>query len=253
MIGLGCYFAFFNKVAYRTSSNTISYLGGSYKMVYVDGGTFNMGSDDPDAADDEKPVHSVTLGSYYIGQTEVTQGLWKAVMGNKPTSWDGDNIPVRNVSWDDCQSFISKLNSITGKTFRMPTEAEWEFATRGGNKSHGYKYSGSNNIEDVAWYSRDVGLGEKKSENKPHPVALKRANELGLYDMSGNVWEWCSGFMGKYNSNAQTDPEGIKGHYLHAFRGGCWDDDAMDCRSSNRECVAMLRGGRLGLRLVLAP
>lgn len=169
------------------SNGTLTVNGIKYNMVWVDGGTFRMGATseqgsdaDSDADSDEKPVHSVTLSSYYIGKTEVTQALWKAVMGSNPSYFEGDDLPVEQVSWDDCQEFIRKLNSLTGQNFRLPTEAEWEFACRGGNNSRGYKYSGSNYIDNVAWNWDNSG-------KKTHPVATKSPNELGIYDMSGNV------------------------------------------------------------------
>ena len=153
-------------------------------------GTSEQGSE---AESDEKPTHNVTLSSYYICKYEVTQALWRAVMGSNPSYFKGDNLPVESVSWNDCQTFINRLNSYTGRNFRLPTEAEWEFAARGGNYSRHYKYSGSNYIGDVAWYGDNSG-------NRTHPVGTKQANELGLYDMSGNVWEWCSDWYGSYSS-----------------------------------------------------
>ena len=170
--------------------------GVSIEMVRVEAGTFMMGIDDGFL--DGQNVHQVTLtNNYYIGKYEVTQALWKAVMGKKPSKFKGDNLPVEKVSWDDCLKFIKKLNDITGRDFRLPTEAEWEFAARGGNKSKGYLYSGSNNIANVAWYNNNGG-------SKSHPVGLKQANELGIFDMSGNVREWCQDLYGDYPNSAQT-------------------------------------------------
>ena len=168
------------KVAYKNKTFTVN--GVSFNLVYVAGGTFQMGSNVGDY--DEKPVHSVTLSDYYIGQTEVTQELWQAVMGSNPSDFKGAKNPVNNVSWNDCQEFIIKLNRLTGGRFRLPTEAEWEYAARGGNKSRGYIFSGSDYLGSVAWY-------EDNSGDEVHPIGSKSANELGLYDMSGNVFEWC--------------------------------------------------------------
>ena len=177
-------------LGFSSSGNTITIPvkdGISIDMVRVEAGTFTMGATaemkNPD--DDEKPTHQVTLtNDYYIGKYEVTQALWKAVMGNNPSEYKGDNLPVEKVSWNDCQEFLSKLNRITGKTFRLPTEAEWEYAARGGNKSRGYQFSGSSNLSDVAWYDDNSGY-------VTHAVGSKQSNELGIYDMTGNVWEWC--------------------------------------------------------------
>ena len=221
--------------------------GVKFVMVPVEGGTFMMGAtaeQGSDAESDEKPSHSVTLSSYYIGQTEVTQELWTAVMGKNPSKFKGDNLPVEKVSWNDCQTFITKLNSATGKRFRLPTEAEWEYAARGGNKSRGYKYSGSNNIDDVAWYTNN-------SNSETHSVATKAPNELGIYDMSGNVWEWCQDWYGSYSSSAQTNPKGAASGSNRVFRGGSWDGSAMICRSSYRGGLPPSRKfNDLGLRLV---
>ena len=214
----------------RFSNGVLTIKGVSYDMVWVEGGAFRMGATSEqgsDALDWEKPVHSVALSGYYIGKTEVTQALWKAVMGSNPSEFKGDDLPVECVSWDDCQEFIRKLNSLTGQHFRLPTEAEWEFACRGGNKSRGYKYSGSNYIDNVAWYDGNSG-------KKTHPVATKSPNELGIYDMSGNVWEWCSDWKGDYSSGAQTNPKGPYVGSNRVHRGGSWDDNARHCRSSTR-------------------
>lgn len=219
-----------------------------YKMIPVAGGTFTMGATSemefPDS--DEKPTHQVTVSGFSIGQTEVTQSLWEAVMDNNPSYFKGDNRPVENVSWNDCKSFISKLNSLTGKNFRLPTEAEWEFAARGGNNSNHTQYSGSSKIGYVAWYYGNSG-------NQTHPVAQKQANELGIYDMSGNVCEWCSDWYGNYSSSSQTNPTGaFNGPYL-VYRGGSWSSSARYCRSSNRlNYIAGYRNRNLGLRLCLS-
>ena len=223
--------------------------GINIEMVKVEAGSFNMGAtpemQDPDT--DEKPVHRVTLtNNYYIGKYEVTQALWKIVMGSNPSNSKGDNLPVEKVSWDDCQDFISKLNAMTGKRFRLPTEAEWEFAARGGNKSRGYQYSGSYNIDDVAWYSDNSG-------SKTHAVGTKQPNELGLYDMTGNVWEWCQDWFNRYSSSPQTNPIGAVSGSYRVFRGGGINSSARFCHSSIRGDYAPdFRDFNLGLRLVLS-
>lgn len=227
-------------------SQTFTVNGVKFTMLPVEGGTFTMGATSEqgsDAEDDEKPAHQVTLSDYYIGQTEVTQALWKAVMGSNPSDSKGDNLSVEQVSWDDCQVFIQKLNQLTGKQFRLPTEAEWEYAARGGRKSRGYKYAGGNNIGLVAWCGDNSG-------NETHPVATKQANELGVYDMSGNVWEWCSDWYDSYQSSSQSDPQGPSSGFGRVLRGGSYDYDAGDCRVSRRGFNAPgNRGSGLGLRL----
>jgi formylglycine-generating enzyme required for sulfatase activity len=232
----------------KSTSRTFTVNGVSFRMVYVQGGTFRMGSNDSEAYDDEQPVHSVTLSDYYIGETEVTQQLWHAVMGSNPSEFTGDSQrPVENVSWDDCQTFISKLNALTGKDFRLPTEAEWEYAARGGNKSRGYKYSGSNTLLDVAWY------GDNASDTT-HPVKQKRSNELGLYDMTGNVQEWCQdGYDSDYYSQSPSyNPTGLTSGSCRVRRGGSWIYYAMRCRVAYRDSsIPDCRNDNLGLRLVL--
>ena len=226
--------------------------GISIDMVRVEAGTFTMGAtpEMKNPNDDEKPTHRVTLtNDYYMGKYEVTQALWKAVMGNNPSKFKGDNLPVENVSWYDCQEFISKLNRITGKTFRLPTEAEWEYAARGGNKSRGYQYSGSNNLSDVAWYKDNGG-------SKTHAVGTKQPNELGIYDMSGNVYEWCQDRYGAYSSSSQVNPIGADIEPSNrVIRGGSWDYYARICRSSDRGINVpdnRSRWADQGLRLVLS-
>lgn len=211
-------------------SQTFTVNGVKFTMVPVEGGTFTMGATSEqgsDVSDDEKPAHQVALSDYYIGQTEVTQALWEAVMGSNPSDFKGDNLPVESVSWDDCQVFIQNLNQLTGKQFRLPTEAEWEYAARGGRKSRGYKYAGGNDIGLVAWYCDNSG-------NKTHPVATKQANELGVYDMSGNVEEWCSDWYGDYQSSSQSDPQGPSSDSIRVRRGGSFYDNAGYCRVSRR-------------------
>ena len=201
----------------------------SFKMMPVEAGKFTMGDESGIGEEDERPTHSVTLTkSYYIGETEVTQALWKAVMDYNPSNSIGDNLPVEYVSWDECQEFITKLNMLTEKNFRLPTEAEWEFAARGGNKSKGYMYSGSNNLDDVAWYYDN-------SDRETHPVKTKAANELGIYDMSGNVWEWCQDRYGDYSSRSQTNPKGPSSGEARVNRGGEFFSPTYCCRPTNRD------------------
>ena len=237
-------------------TETFTVNGVTFKMVAVEGGTFTMGATEEqgsDAYDWEKPAHQVTLSSYCIGETEVTQALWQAVMGSNPscfTSTNGytENLqrPVECVFWNDCQTFITKLNELTGKTFRLPTEAEWEYAARGGNRSQGYKYAGSNDINEVAWYTSNSG-------STTQTVATKAPNELGLYDMSGNVWEWCQDWYGSYSNGAQTDPTGPTSGSSRVLRGGGWNYIARVCRVSYRAYIIPSEDpvNILGLRLAL--
>ena len=227
----------------------ITVNGITFNMIKVDGGTFTMGAtpEQENPHQFEEPTHQVTLPSYYIGETEVTQELWKAVMGNNPSNFKGDNLPVENVSWEDSQTFIGKLNDLTGKRFRLPTEAEWEYAARGGNRSNHTQYSGGSRIDDVAWYDGNSG-------SKTHSVKTKKPNELGLYDMSGNVWEWCQDWYDSYGSKAQTNPMGPDSGSHRVGRGGSWlGYSGRYCRLSHRNYYSP--GGRvsnLGFRLALS-
>ena len=242
--------------AYEGLKRSSSYKNGvlkvgsvEYPMVYVSGGSFDMGAtpeQGSDAGSDEKSVHRVTLSSYSIGKYEVTQDLWEAVMGSNPSRFKGPRRPVEQVSWYDCQDFIRKLNDLTGASFRLPTEAEWEFAARGGNSSRGYKYSGSDGLDDVAWY------GDINEKSKTHIVGTKSPNELGLYDMSGNVYEWCNDWYGNYSSSSQSNPQGPSSGTLRVYRGGSRGNNSGDCRVSYRYYRAPgHRSKNIGLRLCL--
>lgn len=245
--------------------------GVNFKMVYVEGGSFMMGATDGDqeAYPDERPAHMVLLDDYYIGETVVTQKLWKAVMGvrESPFPFKSDDNPVERISWYECQEFIKKLNEKTRRTFRLPTEAEWEFAARGGNKSKGFKYSGSNDINEVAWYWQNSGdkilegtdvdwdhVKIKKNNSKTHPVGQKKPNELSLYDMSGNISEWCNDRYDIYSADPQTNPEGPKEGGGCVIRGGGWNSSAKECRVSCRlSFVPGVKYFGLGFRLALDP
>ena len=268
--------------AMAQEKQTITVNGVTFNMIKVEGGTFKMGaqSTDPNGENydseawEEQPVHSVTLDDYYIGETEVTQELWEAVMGTTieqqrqkaveyyGVDWDlygqGSTYPMYYISWEECQEFIAKLNQLTGKDFRLPTEAEWEYAARGGNKSQGYKYAGSNTIDEVAWYDAtayDVGATPAYDT---HPVGTKSPNELGLYDMSGNVYEWCSDWDGEYSSSSQTNPTGPTSGFDRVVRGGSWYFNAQYCRVSIRSNInpdyrSCSYGIDRGFRLALRP
>lgn len=230
--------------------------GASFKMIMVQGGTFYMGAqrDDPngrnydeDACDDEASVHDVTLDSYFIGETEVTQQLWKAVMGQNPSYSQSLDKPVERVSWDDIvNEFLPKLNALTGREFRLPTEAEWEYAARGGNKSKGFKYSGSNNIDDAAYYVEN-------SFNMTRGARSRTPNELELYGMSGNVWEWCSDWYGDYENGPSSNPQGPSSGRYRVLRGGSYRTGANLCRVASRNCNSSgYRNYAVGFRLVLS-
>ena len=216
-------------------------------MVKVEGGTFTMGDISGSYVENnEYPLHQVKLSSYHIGRYEVTQEEWEAVMGNNPARFRDPKCPVEFVSWNDCQNFITKLNEMTGRKFRMPTEAEWEFAARGGNNSQKkYIYSGSNNLSSVAWHSGNSG-------SSTHAVGQKSPNELGLYDMTGNLWEWCDDWYGGYDSNDQENPKGPSAGSQRVLRGGGWNGAGKNCRVSNRDSrYPDYSSDRLGLRLAL--
>ena len=231
---------------------TITVNGVSFNMVYVEGGTFKMGATEEqgnDSYNDEKPSHYVTLSDYYIGETEVTQELWKAVMGNNPSYYsDDEKKPVDSVSWNNVQEFITKLSNQTNRKFRLPTEAEWEYAARGGNQSCNCKYSGDDSIDKIAWYYSN-------SKEETHPVAQLRPNELGLYDMSGNVWEWCQDWYSEdyYYSGENFNPNGPSKCNYHVLRGGSCVTDARRCRVSNRYYnMSQFRYRSYGFRLVMS-
>ena len=235
----------------------ITVNGVTFQMVAVDGGTFTMGAEQAMvdmgyANSDELPAHVVTLEPYFIGQTEVTQELWEAVMGTNPSAFTGDPMrPVEQVTWQDCQDFIAALNELTGKNFRLPTEAEWEFAARGGNMSSHFMYAGSDTIGDVAWYyENSYAMGLEHEDYGTHAVATKSANELGLFDMSGNVNEWCDDWYKPYGSEDTYDPAFSLNRRV--IRGGCWFDAPIDCRSTCRDYQsAGMRTYSIGLRLAM--
>ena len=228
----------------------------TFYMIPVEGGTFSMGATSEqgsDASSREKPVHQVTVSSYYIGETEVTQALWLAVMGTLPSNFTGMQLPVEQVSWEDCQAFIAALNAMTGQQFRLPTEAEWEFAARGGNMSMGYKYSGSDNLASVGWYSYNDSWDVRGTGYYgTHPVATRNPNELMLYDMSGNVHEWCQDWYGAYDAGEQVNPVGPAGGTTRVYRGGSWYFDEWFCRVSFRNSVSpSYTSYGIGLRLAM--
>lgn len=207
----------------------------SFDMIKVEAGSFIMGCTSEQGSDccvDESPYHRVTItNDYYIGKFEVTQELYEAVMGVNPSYWKAFDRPVEQVSWNDAMEFCSELSRLTGRRFTLPTEAEWEYAARGGKKSTNAKYSGSSSIATVAWYDGNSG-------SQTHPVGRLRANELGIYDMSGNVWEWCLDWMGNYSSATQTDPMGPGSGSCRVHRGGSSGNYDERCRVARRYCYS---------------
>jgi formylglycine-generating enzyme required for sulfatase activity len=211
-------------------------------MVLVEGGRFMMGNNNGE--DDEKPEHEVKLSPYYIGKFEISQTQWVAIMGNNPSYFkDCDQCPVENVSWLDVDEFIKKINKQTGKNYRLPTEAEWEFAARGGNITKGCLYSGGNDLGNLAWYTDNCG-------GMTHSAGSKKPNELGVFDMSGNVWEWCNDWYGPYSGTSSLDPQGISSGHAHVIRGGGWNMDLSHCRVSTRDWnYPDLKNSIIGFRL----
>ena len=212
------------------------------EMIWVEEGTFAMGCSDDECLERELPLHDVQLSSFSISKYPITQKVWTATMSKNPSSRKGDNLPVETVTYDDIQSFIERLNSYTGKKYRLPTEAEWEYAARGGNKSKGYKYSGSDNVDEVAWIS-----------GMTHTVGTKAPNELGIYDMSGNVFELCNDWYGIYTNASQINPQGPStSSYGRAIRGGNYGNVAFYCRVAFRMPDANQKASNSGFRIVLS-
>lgn len=225
--------------------------GASFDMIFVEGGSFRMGSEDQEGYDDEKPIHEVELSGFYIGKFPVTQALWKAVMKDNPSFFTGDSRPVESVSWEGAQEFIQKLNGLTGKSYRLPTEAEWEYAARGGRQSKGYKFAGGNKLKEVGWYWEDTHFETKA-------VGLKYPNELGLYDMSGNVWEWCQDWFDEnyyeecHKQGTVENPKGPAEGSTRVLRGGSWSNVPQGCRCAYRLTYApRYRLSFAGFRLAL--
>ena len=250
-------------VVYEPEYMTVTVGSGTsavtFRMLLVEGGTMTMGAreDDPYVRPWELPAHQVTLSSYYIAEFEVTQALWRAVMGTSSTNFPcwftstngyttNYQRPAENITYTQVKSFISKLNQKTGKTFRLPTEAEWEFAARGGNWSKGYMYIGGDNVDEVAWHKANSG-------DMVQPVGTKAPNELGLYDMGGNVEEWVSDWYGLYSEGAQTNPTGPSTGSLYVCRGGSWDQSYRMCRPTQRhDCMTAYVGAHTGFRVALS-
>ena len=225
------------RIAFRNKVNSL------IKMVYVEGGTFMMGGYFSSLYNGY-PEHKVTVSGFSIGETEVKQELWEIVMGSNPSQFKGENFPVHGVKWSECQEFISKINQVTGKNYRLPTEAEWEFAARGGSKSKEYKFIGSNDVNEVSWYKKNSG-------GTMHDVGMKKPNELGLYDMGGNVSEWCQDWFGKYLTLAQNNPIGPSSGTERVLRGGHIFSEYGDHCTPTRRWASDSRTTCSGLRLVL--
>ena len=224
----------------------------SFDMILIKGGEFRMGGTDDESDDNEKPVHGVSLPSFYLGKYPVTQSVWTAVMGNNPSLYKGNQRPVERVSWDDAQEFICKLNEITRKVYRLPSEAEWEYAARGGTlmEGDGYVYAGSDKLKQVGWYHGN-------SDGQTHDVGLKVPNELGLYDLNGNVYEWCQDQWHGYFEGAPDDGSAWEDRHKGAsrvMRGGSWPYSSRDCRVASRHYYAPASlAEHLGFRLAVIP
>lgn len=232
---------------YEIKKKTIRVKNTEFKMIFVEGGEFTMGGVSKIQVGmterDEYPPHQVKLSDYYIGETEVTQELWEAIMDNNPSYFKGAKRPVESVSWDNCRNFVNELNKLTGLQFRLPTEAEWEYAAIGGKYGYRNKNFVDDSINDIAWYFDN-------SNGSTHDVKTKRGNELGLYDMLGNVYEWCNDWYDSYSSEFQLDPQGPVEGFAHVSRGGCWFYDAKSCRVSHRNYNAP-SAHSIGFRLAL--
>lgn len=234
-------------------TETLSDINFTMEMIGVQGGTFDMGAtpeQEDEAKDNEKPLHKVTLSSYHIGKYEITKAQYDAVMGTN--QGDDEDYPMANLTWNEAQAFCDSLSKKTGKKYALPTEAQWEYAARGGKKSKDCKYSGSNNIDEVAWYWENSAAGTTRHSTQP--VGSKMPNELGIYDMSGNVWEWCFDRYGKYRGDAVTNPTGPRSGTTRIVRGGGWDGVASYCRvSDRRDYFLNERNADIGFRVVCLP
>lgn len=255
-------------LASREKTLNIEVDGVSFNMIFVEGGTFTMGAtfEQSFPLDNEFPIHEVKLSDYYIGETEVTQELWDAVTGMPLSQFAGNKqLPVESVSWEEVQVFVKMLTKKTGLKFCLPTEAQWEFAARGGCSSGGFQYAGSDNVDDVAWYGASlrpeestcpdsIALGVYVDRERAHtyPVAQKQPNELGIYDMSGNVAEWTADFYAPYTDRKQKNPKGPSYGTQRIFRGGCWYFGEWACRVAQRQGAHEKSHYRnLGFRLAL--
>lgn len=221
--------------------------GVKFTMKYVKGGTYMMGATkEMGSYDKDEIVHRATVKSFFMGETEVTQELWNAVMGKNPSKFKGENHPVEWITWDDCQEFIAKLNALTKQNFRLPTETEWEYAARGGCYSKHYRYAGGNNLDEIAWHGGNILPMKKKHQ----PVRLKKPNEIGLYDMTGNVSEWCQDYYNAYGTDPMQPPANLARRNFRIMRGGCYNNSDYYLRVSNRNIFIHWRhDDNLGLRL----